>query len=270
MKLRFTSFFLGSFALLWAGVPPKSPINPTTAPSLDLGKQKQEAERAYRLGVQTAGLAAALQDSAKSAEHYRQAATLYRQAAEKNHIPAQYSLAYLYEQGLGVPRDLPQAAAWYRRAAEQGDPQAQNNLGVLYATGSGVPQNDAEAVKWYRLAANQNDSQGQTNLAAMYQQGRAVPQDFARAFALVQQAAESGNPVAQNNLALMYANGQGVARSYIWAYAWLHVASTEVGSAAQLRDRIAQKMKPEEVASAKQLASQKLKKINGNNPGAKP
>lgn len=234
MRTLLCSLFFGISALTWAGVPPKQSPVPAQAPTLDIGKQKQEAERDYRLGVECADLASALQDKSKAAEYYRK------------------------------------AAAWYRRAADQGDPQAQNNLGVLYATGSGVPQSDAQAVEWYRLAAQQNDSQGQTNLAAMYQQGRGVPQDFAHAFTLVQKAAESGNPVAQNNLALMYANGQGTARSYVWAYAWLHVAAAEVSSAAQLRDRIGQKMQPAEIAKAKQLAAQKLKQLNTNQTGVKP
>lgn len=41
---------------------------------------------------------------------------------------AQYSLAYIYENGLGVPKDEAKALVLYRQAADQGHSEAQNNL----------------------------------------------------------------------------------------------------------------------------------------------
>ena len=175
-------------------------------------------------------------------------------------FPAQYNLAFLYENGLGVPRDFAQAAAWYRKAADQGDPESQNNLGVLYSTGQGVPHDEAEAVRLYRLAAAQDDLEGLTNLASMYLQGRGVGRDTAQAFQLFAKAAGRGYAVAQNNLALMYANGQAVKRDYIRAYAWLDIAAAEVPKAAQVRDAIGREMTPAQLAQARQLAIQKAKR----------
>lgn len=68
------------------------------------------------------------------------AARLLRADALKGDANAQRNLGYLYEEGLGVPRDPAQALAWYQKAADQGYAAAYNDLGTMYANGSGVPQ----------------------------------------------------------------------------------------------------------------------------------
>lgn len=75
------------------------------------------------------------------------------EAAEKNHLRAQYNLGMIYDKGDGVPQDLKEAAKWYRRGAEKGHVQSQFNLGLMYTNGEGVPKDHDEAVKWLRLAA---------------------------------------------------------------------------------------------------------------------
>ena len=44
---------------------------------------------------------------------------------------AQYYLAYLYENGLGVTKDETKALALYQQAADRGHPAAKNNLETL-------------------------------------------------------------------------------------------------------------------------------------------
>jgi len=44
---------------------------------------------------------------------------------------AQYTLAYLYENGLGVPKNEAKALELYQQAADQGHSAAQNNLDVM-------------------------------------------------------------------------------------------------------------------------------------------
>ena len=47
----------------------------------------------------------------------QQAVSLFRQAAEAGNPLAQYDLGYCYEQGIGVPADIPEAVRWFRMAA---------------------------------------------------------------------------------------------------------------------------------------------------------
>ena len=80
---------------------------------------------------------------------YATALTLWLPLAEQGNVAAQYSVAVLYEKGLGVPQDYAAAARWYAKAAEQGDAEAQYSIGVLYETGTGVTRSLEEAQKWY-------------------------------------------------------------------------------------------------------------------------
>ena len=57
-------------------------------------------------------------------------AQLQREAQEGD-PDAQYNLAYIYENGLGVPKDETKALELYQQAADQGHPAAQNNLEAL-------------------------------------------------------------------------------------------------------------------------------------------
>ena len=216
----------------------------------------REAEENYRRGLAAA-------DGVGRQKDYMAAAEYYRKAAESGYVPAQYNLAYLYENGMGVKQDFAQAAVWYRKAADQGDPESQNNLGVLYSTGQGVPHNDTEAVRLYRLAAAQDDLEGATNLASMYLQGRGVTRDAGQAFQLFSKAAERGYSVAQNNLALMYANGETGKRDYVKAWAWLDLASVEIPKAVVVRDDLAKEMTPLQLTQARQFSAQKRKEVAG-------
>ena len=57
-------------------------------------------------------------------------AQLQREAQEGD-PDAQYELAYLYENGLGVPKDETRALELYQQAADQGHPAAQANLDAM-------------------------------------------------------------------------------------------------------------------------------------------
>ena len=74
----------------------------------------------------------------------------------------------MYWCGEGVSRDSRQAVDWFRKAAEQNYSPAQFNLAVLYQNGVGVPLNYSEAYKWFTLAANDGHT-GKPALAALTQ-----------------------------------------------------------------------------------------------------
>ncbi len=54
-----------------------------------------------------------------------------------------------------------------QREAQAGDPDAQYNLAYLFENGLGVPKNEAKALELYRQAADQGHSAAQNNLDAM-------------------------------------------------------------------------------------------------------
>jgi TPR repeat protein len=86
-----------------------------------------------------------------------------------------------------------------------------------------VPQDHQEAVRWYRLAADQGYADAQYNLGVMYYKGQGVPQDYGE------------------------------------AHMWLNLATSRASGAdaklyAEVRDTVAGKMTPQQIAEAQRLA----------------
>ncbi len=84
---------------------------------------------------------------------YATALREFRVLSEKRSARAQYNLAFMYDNGTGVPQDYAEAAKWYRKAAEQGHAPAQNNLAFMYYAGHGVTRDYVQAFMWFNLAA---------------------------------------------------------------------------------------------------------------------
>ena len=113
--------------------------------------------------------------------------------------------------------DYATAMQEWRPLAEQGHAQAQDMLGAMYTKGEGVLQDYAEAVKWLRLAA------------------------------------EQGYADAQNNLGWMYYIG--VLQENVLAHMWLNLgAANGSKNGPKNRDFVAEKMTPQEIAQAQEMA----------------
>ena len=63
---------------------------------------------------------------------------------------SQYLVAFAYQNGVGVPKDLAQAAKWYRKAPEGGNRRSMEILGTMYERGlGGLLKDDVQAVVWF-------------------------------------------------------------------------------------------------------------------------
>jgi TPR repeat protein len=146
-----------------------------------------------------------------------------------------------------------------RSCAEQGYAAAQNHLGLMYTNGLGVPMDDTEAARWFRLAAEQGYAAAQNNLGFLYNWGFGVKEDYAEALHWYRLAAEQGYAEAQYHLGNMYERGQGIPQDYVLAHTWFNIAAENGDSfASQLRDQLAQRMKPAQIAEAQRLAREWL------------
>ena len=125
-------------------------------------------------------------------------------AAKEGHADAQFNVAMMYEQGIGVGKDEQEAVAWYGESAEQGNSAAQFNLGVLYENGRGTPIDYAKANKWYRKASVQGDALAIGNLGMLYVRGQGVEENKVAGVALLIASAtrdQSPENNAKRNLA---------------------------------------------------------------------
>ncbi len=225
---------------------------PTPAPT---------AEAEYRQGLQYHNGEGVPQD-------YKEAARLFRLAAEQGNAEAQLALGYAYYSGQGVPKDYKEAVHWYRLAAEQGGVRAQLLLGSIYYLGLGVPKDYKQAAHWYRLAAEQGEALAQTELGVAYYLGQGMPKDYKESARWFRLAAEQGNASAQYTLGLAYQSGAGVPKNYILAYQWLNLAAAtsdneRAADAARARDQIASLMTPAQIAEGQRLSAQWQPRVSG-------
>lgn len=189
--------------------------------------------------------------------HYDNARRIWEALDAKGFGEAAFNLGNLYEDGLGVSRDLARAVAYYQRGADQGSDKAAFRLGFLYWFGApGLPPDrakarphlvrlaasgDQDAQRYLReenikasdderspsaiatliQSAQAGDIRAQTKLAWNYEAGRGVPRDLALAAEWFQRAAAGGDGEAMYALSVMHATGAGRPRDAMQADHWL-------------------------------------------------
>jgi uncharacterized protein len=79
--------------------------------------------------------------------------------------------------------------------------------------------------------------------------------DYATALRLVRPLAEQGDATAQYNLGIFYDNGLAVPQDHVRALMWFTLAASQgKEGAAALRDLVARRMTPAQIAEAQKLA----------------
>jgi uncharacterized protein len=116
--------------------------------------------------------------SAFESKHFSQSMQALYPLAEAGHAEAQYRVAIMCQNGLGVVPKPEEAARMMRAAAEQGHAMAQHGLGFMYMEGDCVEKEPAQAVHWFEKAAEQGLAGSKTTLALMYAQGQGVERDL--------------------------------------------------------------------------------------------
>ena len=103
------------------------------------------------------------------------------------------------------------------------------------------------------------DARAQAVLGFMFEHGYGAPQVYDSAAGLYGQAAMRGNPFGQAMFGLMYDKGHGVPQDFVLAYKWLNLAASrapkrERDHFLRLRDAVASKMSPAQIAEGQRLA----------------
>ena len=156
--------------------------------------------------------------------------------------------------------DYAAAQREFQPLAENGDPRAQYALGIMYLNGYLDPTSPNAAVEWLRSSAERDYVRAQTELARMYRTGDGVLQNFTEMVIWYERAAEQGDVGAQLFLADSYAYGYGVEPDIVQAYMWYQIAIEYWGPlAVRARDVVAERMSPEQIEEAIQLAGKWLK-----------
>ncbi len=157
--------------------------------------------------------------------HYEIAHSIWLPLAEEGDGDAALGLAIIYENGLGLSRDITASVKWYQIAADNNIAEAQHDLGIKYFSGTGVERNPRKAYELWRQAAESGLSAAQTKFAFLHIQGMGTRQNIPEALKWYRQAATQGNTEAMYNLSLMYQKGTGVRKDPHQRRHWLTRAS---------------------------------------------
>lgn len=111
--------------------------------------------------------------NAFEAKHFTIALRFLSPFAEAGNAEAQYRMAIMYQNGLGVLANNELAFKNMLSAAEQGLDLAQHGLGFMYMEGECVEQDGELAVQWFLKAAEQGLVGSQATLAMLYEEGNA-------------------------------------------------------------------------------------------------
>lgn len=159
---------------------------------------------AFGLSLHSVAVAGALTEGERAyARHdYARAEPLLLIEAERGSPTAQTYIGFMYQNGLGVPRNYSAAAAWLNQAAQQGEPTAQFLLGLLFDKGYGVPMDWVQAEVWLNLAASRA-SRGDRDYWARMRDAVAqkltldqLAEAQLRAYAWTQLSLQSSNPIS--------------------------------------------------------------------------
>lgn len=203
---------------------------------------------------------------------------LTKVSALRGDAGAQRRLAFAYVRGAGVPQDYVPAHAWYSLAVANGDKEAFGSLEKLSKLMS--PEQIAQAGRLADLYRKEYEA----GLVALERRKRlsakVAPDENAKAATGPGGSVISGDPAVlqlqfeelnadaefgfaddQFSLAVVYENGNGVPQNYVEAHAWYRVASLNgYPDAASASELLAARMTPEQLAAAKQLASEYVEK----------
>jgi uncharacterized protein len=119
--------------------------------------------------------------AAFESKQFSRAAGLLSPLAAEGDPEAQYRVAIMAQNGLGMQENPTLALQYMQAAATAGLGLAQHGLGFMYLEGECAEQDPAQAAIWFRKAAEQGLAGSQTTLAMLYEEGRGVPQDQAEA-----------------------------------------------------------------------------------------
>ena len=151
-----------------------------------------------------------------------------------------------------------------RTLAEGGAADAQVRLASIYANNAEL-RDYTESAKWYLAAALQGNAVAQVSIGGAYADGRGVEQDLENAEFWLRIAADQGHWLGSGLLGDLH-RGSHPSRpgDFVQAYRWYTVGAmilAEIGREDILegmlmrRSRIAERMTPEEIAEAEELAA---------------
>jgi len=191
--------------------------------------QRAAADKDYRAAEFLKIIATGSQGERK--DRARIVETVKRKASSKV-ADAQYTLAFMYLIGDGVPKDGAEEVRWYSAAATD-NARAAFMLSLMYQFGEGVARNVTESFRLMRIAAVKGDVRAQYYLGTFYYQGLGTQVDYVSAGAWFRKSAENGLADGQLAYGMLLLSGEGGAVDKSQAVEWLVKAAKQDNAGAR-------------------------------------
>ncbi len=156
-------------------------------------------------------------------KQYEKAFELFQSEAQKNNVPAIYSIAKMYQRGLLGKENISKAQKYFAEtlkdflflepSAGKMQPYIWYNLGRMYNFGYGTEQDYSEAFKWFQIASLAGNDYAQYSLGSLYFYGNGTQQDYSKAFSWYKKSADLGNIFACYSAAKMLNEGIGAEKN---------------------------------------------------------
>jgi len=195
-----------------------------------------------------------------------------RKAAEHGRATFQLALGQMYRAGTrGLTQDFGEALKWLLKAAERNEQDAFFEISLMYFKGEGVKMDRLEGVKWFlkgRNAEERHPLEYRTagnyafEIGSIFRCKEGTQLNHAEAMKWFNITADVRNGreficEARFQIAAMYYFGNGVPIDYVVAYEWCLLTLNYYrfhDGAAKLGDELMTKLKPAQIAEARELA----------------
>ena len=143
-----------------------------------------------------------------------------QQEANNNNPLAIRLLATLHCHGVQVEQDYKIGFQLFVKAAKLGDTEAQYNLSMMYENGIGIPKNVLKSIRYGNLAAQGGNKNALIHMAFRYSYGEGIIINPKLALDYFKKAAELESDVAMFEVGLIYHKGIAVKRNLDMAAHW--------------------------------------------------
>ncbi|NLK67196.1 MAG: sel1 repeat family protein [Campylobacteraceae bacterium] len=120
------------------------------------------------------------------------------------------NLAWLYDQGLGIPVDKELARKYYEKGCELGNGLGCLNLADTYFRADSVDKNFNVAFKYYVKACELDEPRACAQVGYMYEFGDGTERSYEKAYEFYEKSCEMGYGEGCTNLGTLYVNGHGI------------------------------------------------------------
>ena len=151
----------------------------------------------------------------------------YEKGIARGNTKAMVNLAYMYQDGKGLPINDRRAIALFNDAAKAGDSRAQMVMAMRFFNGNGVPRDASDGLKWLRASAARGYADAQAVLGTILVQGVFSEPNHEEGAIWLKKAANQGQPIAQSNLGDLYFAGYGVRKDAEMALHWYQQAESK-------------------------------------------